>query len=1429
MSMAHTPECDRALRTLGSSHGMDPSLPLPPLDPRAVAAVALQCLSPHGTLQLITQDEASTLITPFLQTGNDLVRVSVAAHLINRLPQARRSLLRRFFRYLKRLSTLSDTCSVPGLAQAVGPALLQPERLSVGVPPTGLTAATVHCAMLLIHEYERLFQETLPDERRQKRMQEQIRRLILRKKEDMSTGKDWSSTWSMHNRLPEPIINPITTLPDANLISKRKVRPPSSSEATPDSPGWLQRPWKPSGSVFRGVRPPSASSSSSGVTPPGRMYAEHGVDSSTFKLGSVPIKPSPTVEAARRGLNVNLPTTLLRQIELKSRDRASKIKSSMPKSPWRPPGRNEKTATYRRVDQCGWTPTIDMKWKMTASSDLSEVSDESTLMPAKKYVGEQPGCSVGRENLPFEARDIGRGTTPSLPGVLGAEGITDRGHRKIGIARNLTRSTLSNGSSTDMDPPPYYVPWANNHQGHLEGEVTSIPSSRAPQYTTPGTNPAAETSEEHGEAHCLKTNMESVSTLLPARFPSWAAKFEGADVAKGVCVDKLGTGDDVNPDDDSSDLSRLQQHGASGSGIATRNRPMAGAGIAPLLSPKLSAACVANVCGVENKDVACALESLFVDQSTGQVLMSQPPGQSHDGKGQKFSDFNNELVPLGMTLRELLTAADQYSIQQPRTHNADDQGHGSKRSPLELAIMVTAHAKQLQRGKLGGIQSEKGPGLHQRDEQALDGLRSSRFDASLVNGKEITIKGDSVVSPSASLAAQRNGPTTESGSKIRRGAPPPPPPPLPPSKQAAGKKAGGAPPPPPPPLPPSKQAAGKKAGGAPPPPPPPLPPSKQAAGKKAGGAPPPPPPLPAKNSAKKSVDRDANASKDLLQKLNNSVDKENIEGEEKTILHGNDKENDQGQRRRLKQLHWDKIKAVRTDTIWHRANDLENPTRIDFEELENLFQILETSVAKRIGKPKQDEVRLIEHRRAHNISIELSGIRKPFSDIKDALVRMDDSELTVEQLQALSRAVPDDTEKREIELYLEGKHPKYIGISDPSRMGTVERYFYEIKDIPRVGERIHCLLFARTCEGTRSMCESQLRLVQEACSQLKTCEHFLKLLQAVLELGNHLNAGTHRGSAAGFKLDTLLKLADVKGIDRKTSLLQFVVQQLQTSDPDLPSLSQEMCRVRPAATLQLSAVSSLMGEIRVGLRRVKTEIEKAAKDADDDESNEATRQFAESMTTFYEASSQKFVALEEMEGITKTDLKTTTEYFGEEFIATDPLRIIRIVRDFMLLHEKVVAQLSLQITAKVDPKSKAAMNIQNHEKQNGKSGMESKMQPKPPCDGQEENTMEEARVDACGIENQQEVDVIPVGPSTCDMLPVLDGESCPTPSMPDTPEATSSAIPSPCKASSPSQFVDLQPTENIEHETDVTSPAVSVGETIEQESMISDDEASHVA
>ena len=67
--------------------------------------------------------------------------------------------------------------------------------------------------------------------------------------------------------------------------------------------------------------------------------------------------------------------------------------------------------------------------------------------------------------------------------------------------------------------------------------------------------------------------------------------------------------------------------------------------------------------------------------------------------------------------------------------------------------------------------------------------------------------------------------------------------------------------------------------------------------------------------------------------------------------------------------------------------------------------------------------------------------------------------------------------------------------------------------------------------------------------------------------------------ATGFKLDTLLKLADVKGTDRKTSLLHFVLDQLLKDSPAMLTLPHQLASVKPAANLQVCHLHQ--GSIRV--------------------------------------------------------------------------------------------------------------------------------------------------------------------------------------------------------------------------------------------------------
>lgn len=94
--------------------------------------------------------------------------------------------------------------------------------------------------------------------------------------------------------------------------------------------------------------------------------------------------------------------------------------------------------------------------------------------------------------------------------------------------------------------------------------------------------------------------------------------------------------------------------------------------------------------------------------------------------------------------------------------------------------------------------------------------------------------------------------------------------------------------------------------------------------------------------------------------------------------------------------------------------------------------------------------------------------------------------------------------------------------------------------IPRLSQRVECMLYRRKLEVDIEEIRPELSMVHEACRELRTSKKLKQVLQvrpspcsdfvfnfvakAVLTLGNALNGSTFRGGAQGFKLDALMKV-----------------------------------------------------------------------------------------------------------------------------------------------------------------------------------------------------------------------------------------------------------------------------------------------------------------
>ncbi|KAJ0232759.1 Formin [Hirschfeldia incana] len=469
--------------------------------------------------------------------------------------------------------------------------------------------------------------------------------------------------------------------------------------------------------------------------------------------------------------------------------------------------------------------------------------------------------------------------------------------------------------------------------------------------------------------------------------------------------------------------------------------------------------------------------------------------------------------------------------------------------------------------------------------------------------------------------------------------------PLPPGRSSA------APPLPPPAPPPSK----------PPPPPPPK-------AKPPPPAPPPkivrPPPAPPKRQGRSSS--------------GDGSDVDSETGAPKT---------------KLKPFFWDKMANPDQKMVWHEISA--GSFQFNEEAMESLFGYNDVNKNKngQTGESSRDSpvqyIQIIDPRKAQNLSILLRALNVTIEEVVDAI--KEGNELPVELLQTLLKMAPTSEEELKLRLYSGDLH----------LLGPAERFLKILVDIPFAFKRMESLIFMISLQEEVSGIKESLATLEVACKKLKNSRLFLKLLEAVLKTGNRMNVGTFRGDAQAFKLDTLLKLSDVKGTDGKTTLLHFVVLEiirsegvralrLQSSSKSFSSVKTDDTNNTDTSPQSVERYRSTGLQVVLGLTTELEDVKRAAIiDADGLASTLASlsgsltsaREFLKTMdeesdfekalTGFIERADADIKWLKEEEARIMVLVKSSADYFHGKSAKNEGLRLFAIVRDFLIMLEKV--------------------------------------------------------------------------------------------------------------------------------------------------------------
>ncbi|KAJ6741104.1 FORMIN-RELATED [Salix purpurea] len=473
-------------------------------------------------------------------------------------------------------------------------------------------------------------------------------------------------------------------------------------------------------------------------------------------------------------------------------------------------------------------------------------------------------------------------------------------------------------------------------------------------------------------------------------------------------------------------------------------------------------------------------------------------------------------------------------------------------------------------------------------------------------------------------------------------------------------------------LPPLKPPPGRPPAPPPPgpPPPPPVAAPRPPAPPKVGRAPPVPP---SKGKLKPSP---------LGPHRQNSSE-------------GDDLDSEEAPKAKLKPFFWDKVVANRNHSmVWDEISS--GSFQFSEEMIESLFGYNAVDNSKNDRKRDPSEpliqyIQIINPRKAQNLSILLRALNVTTEEVLNAL--QEGNELPVELLQTLLKMAPTSEEELKLRLYA----------GDISQLGPAERFLKVLVEIPFAFRRIEALIFMSSLQEEVSSLKESFATLEVACKKLRNSRLFLKLLEAVLKTGNRMNDGTYRGGAQAFKLDTLLKLSDVKGIDGKTTLLHFVVEEIirsegiravRTARPSLSfssvksdefidnsnpasaehyrnlglqvvsGLSTELEDVRKAAIIDANVLTSTVSKLNQSLTKTKAFVDSDLKSLGED------GEFYHALASFLERAASEISSMSEEEKRITALVKSTADYFHGNAGMDEGLRLFTIVRDFLIMIDK---------------------------------------------------------------------------------------------------------------------------------------------------------------
>ncbi|XP_051522067.1 FH2 domain-containing protein 1-like [Myxocyprinus asiaticus] len=339
---------------------------------------------------------------------------------------------------------------------------------------------------------------------------------------------------------------------------------------------------------------------------------------------------------------------------------------------------------------------------------------------------------------------------------------------------------------------------------------------------------------------------------------------------------------------------------------------------------------------------------------------------------------------------------------------------------------------------------------------------------------------------------------------------------------------------------------------------------------------------------------------------------------------------------KMRNFNWE---AIPKDTVLGKHNiwtaEKNREFELDTKRMEELFSHNDQNKVQAAHRrsirlspsnaPGPEGVSILNSKKNMNIGIFLKQFRRSVNGMIDDIIKGRGEGFGTGKLKELCKLLPEDGEVRQL-LAFKG---------DYTTLSEADQFMAQLVKVPCYEERLNSLVLKEEFPHFMDEANNSIAIMTAAGKELLECVDLHSVIRLVLKTGNYMNSGGYAGSAVGFRMTSLLKLADTKANKPGMNLMHYVVMQAQKIDASLLNFTEQLRHIGDAARIHIQEIET---EFQKEVSKVQVSKQNADKQPDLQEQMRDFLQYAETRLQETEASFQTLAAVSE----------SVAEYFCED-------------------------------------------------------------------------------------------------------------------------------------------------------------------------------------